>query len=87
MSSSGLSVVLAIILYLVGSAFGGNPGEPGPGVPVSGEVTASRATVRAGPGTSFPPVTVVEASTPVRITGRQGDWYRVELSGGLAGWM
>lgn len=45
------------------------------------------ANVRAGPGTTFTIVGVVDAGDQIDLLGRTGEWYRVSLPDGTLGWM
>jgi hypothetical protein len=55
----------------------------------AGNVLGNRARVRAGPGTDFNVLTSLSSGTEFIVLGRneQGDWIRIELSDGMAGWV
>jgi hypothetical protein len=48
---------------------------------------ATTANVRSNPSLDSSVVLVVEAGQALNLRARQGDWYAVELPGGLSGWM
>ncbi|WP_275887162.1 SH3 domain-containing protein [Arenimonas caeni] len=50
-------------------------------------VTAQRANVRSGPGTSWAPVTQVDQMTEVSIISEEGGWSNVQLPGGQDGYI
>jgi len=49
-------------------------------------VTRRTATFRRGPGTGYATIRSIRGNTNVRITGRNGDWYRVVIDG-TTGWL
>lgn len=55
-------------------------------VPVLGVVLVG-ANVRAGPGTQFAAIAVVNQGEQVRLLSVLGEWYEVELASGQVGWM
>jgi hypothetical protein len=50
-------------------------------------LAATTANLRSSPGLDAAVVAVVEAGQNLNLRARQGDWYAVELPGGLSGWM
>jgi hypothetical protein len=48
---------------------------------------AITANLRSNPSLDSRVVQIVEAGETVNLRARQGDWYAVELLGGLSGWM
>ncbi|WP_324717620.1 glycosyl hydrolase family 18 protein [Carboxydochorda subterranea] len=97
MSQKAVAVVVALILYLLtmGSQSGSPPGQstapPGSTqqveVPFPAVVRVDQAVLRAGPGTSYDRITVLHAGAVVTVTGRSGQWYRVETGSGIQGWI
>lgn len=59
------------------------PTEPAP----AGEVTAKNLNSRSGPGTEYPSIAVLPQGTVVTITGRNGRWWRAQLTEGQVGWV
>jgi SH3-like domain-containing protein len=54
--------------------------------PIFGVVLVG-ANVRAGPGTEFDAIAIVNQGEEVRLRSLLGEWYEVELAGGQVGWM
>ena len=50
-------------------------------------VSAPEASVRSEPATNTPVLATLRRGTPVQILSREGEWYRIELPDGRAGWM
>ncbi len=50
-------------------------------------IAATTANLRSNPSLDSSVVAVVEAGQSLNLRARQGDWYAVELPGGLSGWM
>jgi hypothetical protein len=50
-------------------------------------IAATTANLRSNPGIDAGVVAVVEAGQSLNLRARQGEWYAVELPGGLSGWM
>ncbi|HZD41974.1 MAG TPA: SH3 domain-containing protein, partial [Terriglobales bacterium] len=48
---------------------------------------ASGANLRTGPGLSYPVVDILMAQTPLRIEGKNGDWYSVTTLEGEKGYV
>ncbi|UCF81275.1 MAG: SH3 domain-containing protein [Acidobacteriota bacterium] len=52
-----------------------------------GVVLEAVASVKSGPRESHPTVFELHAATPVRITGRRGEWLIIRLADGREGWL
>ena len=50
-------------------------------------VTCSRCNVRTGPGTDYARAFEVERGTPFKVTGRKGNWLKIEHAEGYHGWI
>lgn len=53
----------------------------------SGVVTASTLNVRTGPSTSYSVFHLLYRGNRVTVIGKQGDWYKIQLSNGKTGWV
>jgi N-acetylmuramoyl-L-alanine amidase len=51
------------------------------------EVTADSGTARTGPSTTYSRLTPLPKGTQARITGREGDWLRLDYGGGNQAWI
>ena len=49
--------------------------------------TCSRCNIRSGPGTEYAKAFVVERGTPFKVTGKKGNWLRIEHAEGHRGWI
>jgi N-acetylmuramoyl-L-alanine amidase len=51
------------------------------------EVTAPQGTARTGPSTDYSRLTPLPQGTQARVTGREGEWLRLDYGAGNAAWM
>jgi uncharacterized protein YgiM (DUF1202 family) len=62
------------------------PATPAESFPFMARVVRNDVNVRGGASEAYSPLARLKTGAVVRVTGRAGDWYRVEVPGGLPVW-
>lgn len=93
--SQTLIVVLLSLMLFISNLFGGSPGSlPQGQVPtqeqaytVPGRIRNAPVTIYDSPSTESKKIATGQPNTSVSLLAESGDWYKIQLSDGTAGWV